>query len=63
MKNMGKMRKFITPAKFSSWRMREERNMPRAESVRPVSTSTGSSASRPASGTSVPHSQAMARKA
>ena len=41
MKNIGKMTKFITPAKFSSCLIVDEINNPRAPSITPVRISTG----------------------
>src|SRR5438270_3306788 len=43
-KNIGKMTKFITPAKFSSWRMQEDSTRPSAPSISPLSTSAGRTA-------------------
>src|ERR1700737_3992366 len=41
-KNIGKITKFITPAKFSSCLIPDEISMPSAPSIRPDSTSAGS---------------------
>ena len=41
-KKVGKMTKFITPAKFSSCRMAEDSSIPSAPSISPLTTSAGS---------------------
>ncbi|MNH19444.1 hypothetical protein D3C79_791800 [compost metagenome] len=62
-KNSGKITKFITPAKFSSWRMAFDSNSPRALSMKATSSNAGSAISKPAAGGCTPYNQAMARKA
>src|SRR4051795_12619511 len=43
-KNIGKITKFITPAKFSSWRMSDDSTSPNAPNISPDRISAGSTA-------------------
>ena len=43
-KNIGKTTKFMTPAKFSSWRISEDITRPSAPSIMPTRISAGSTA-------------------
>ncbi|MNC35967.1 hypothetical protein D3C75_844670 [compost metagenome] len=62
-KNSGKITKFITPAKFSSWRIAFDSNSPRALSISATSNNAGSASNKPVAGGFTPYNQAMARKA
>src|SRR5262249_60665539 len=60
-KNMGKITKFIAPAKFSSCLLTDDINMPSAPSMRPDRTRAGRTATYPSGGASISQNQAMAR--
>ncbi len=60
---MGKITKFITPAKFSSCRITDERKSPSAPSINPASTSAGITLRYPRGGALIPHHHAIARNA
>src|SRR6185312_938094 len=51
-KNIGKMTKFITPAKFSSWRMTDDMKRARDPSISPARISAGTRVRYPANGSS-----------
>ena len=51
---MGKITKFITPAKFSNCRMTEESSSPKAPSISPARISAGNTARYPTGGGSIP---------
>ena len=53
-KNMGKITKFMTPAKFSSWRMPFDSSNPRALSISATSSRAGRATSRPSGGGCTP---------
>ena len=54
MKNSGKITKFITPAKFSSWRIAFDSNRPRALSINATSSKAGRAINRPMAGGCTP---------
>jgi hypothetical protein len=49
-KNIGKITKFITPAKFSSCRITEDNSNPNAPSIMPERISAGSTVTYPGQG-------------
>ena len=61
-KNIGKITKFITPAKFSSCLMKDDSISPSAPSISPPTSSAGMTAMKPKAGMRTPQSAAMARK-
>src|SRR5262249_58372534 len=60
-KNIGKITKFIAPAKFSSCLLTDDISMPSAPSMRPDRTRAGRTATYPSGGASISQNQAMAR--
>ncbi len=61
MKNIGKITKFIAPAKFSSWRTWTDSIRPSAASSAAASSSTGSVASSCSGSNSTPSRPAISR--